>query len=310
MPNAPERQASGLVTDVDWSRRAELADLLRASRTRLARPAVPGARRRGFRQEDVASLAGLSLRRYAAFERGEFIPSPGVIDQIAAALQMADAERSALHVLAAEQDPPRPVGRPAEGTPRRPSAALRKLVSHLDPYPAALTDETWTVLHHNDALDTWSNGWFTATDPAHRHLVAYLFSDMAAAFLPDVRAIRRARMAMLRYQYTRNLSPRFRDIVDRLTAGSAETANLWRQHEVAFAPHEYSIRLRADRGIVEAHVLFAPLSPRLWSFTMVLPPGILPPGMAPTRADRSQPDPPGQPGRPPPGRGNASDAPA
>lgn len=52
----------------------------------------------------MAALAGLSLRRYAAFDRGEFIASPATIDQIAAALQMPDPERSALHVLAAEQD--------------------------------------------------------------------------------------------------------------------------------------------------------------------------------------------------------------
>jgi len=39
-------------------------------------------------------------------------------------------------------------------------------------------------------------------------------------------------------------------------------------------PHEYAVRLRANRGIVDAHVLFTPLSPRLWSFTMVLPPDI------------------------------------
>jgi hypothetical protein len=147
----------------------------------------------------------------------------------------------------------------------------------LDPYPAALTDETWTVLHHNDALDAWSDGWFAATDPAHRHLVAYLFSDSATAFLPDVRAIRRAHMAMLRYQYTRNLSPRFRDIVDRLTAGSPEAAGLWARHEVAFAPHEYSVRLRADCGTVDAHVVFTPISPWLWSFTVILPSGIHPP---------------------------------
>ncbi len=274
MPTTPERQASGLVTDVDWTRRAELADLLRASRARLARPALPRARRRGLRQEDVASLAGLSLRRYAAFERGEFVASPGMIDQIAVALQMPDAERSALHVLAAEQDPPRQLSLARQDAPRPPSAALRELVKHLDPYPAALTDETWTVLHHNDALDAWSGGWYTAADAADRHLVACLFSESAAVFLPDVHAIRRASVAMLRYQYTRNLSPRFRRIIDRLTAGSPEAADLWRRHEVAFAPHEYPVRLRADCGIIDAHVLFTPLSPRLWSFTMVLPPGI------------------------------------
>jgi len=262
------------MTDVDWTRRAELADLLRASRARLARPAIPGARRRGLRQEDVASLAGLSLRRYAAFERGEFVAPPRMIDQIAVALQMPDAERSALHVLAAEQDPPRPVSRPSGVTPARLSGALRELVSHMDPYPAALTDETWTVLHHNEAMDTWSGGWYSAADAADRHLVAYLFSENAEVFLPDVHAIRRTLVATLRYQYTRNLSPRFRGIIDRLTAGSPEAAELWARHEVAFAPHEYAARLRADGGIVNAHVLFTPLSPRLWSFTMILPPSI------------------------------------
>jgi transcriptional regulator with XRE-family HTH domain len=277
MPTTPECQASGPMTDADWTRRAELADLLRASRARLALPAIPGARRRGLRQEDVASLAGLSLRRYAAFERGEFVATPAMIDQIAEALQMPDAERSALHVLAAEQDPPRPVSRPTQSTPARPSGALRELVSHLDPYPAALTDETWTVLHHNESLDAWSGGWYTAANAADRHLVAYLFSDSAEAFFPDVHAIRRAGIARLRYQYTRNLSPRFRRIINRLTAASPEAADLWARHEVAFAPHEDVVRLRADRGIVDAHVLFTPLSPRLWSFTMVLPPGIRPP---------------------------------
>jgi transcriptional regulator with XRE-family HTH domain len=191
MPTTSERQANNSVTDADWTRRAELADLLRASRARLGRPATPGTRSRGLRQEDVASLAGLSLRRYAAFERGEFAASPGMIDQIAVALQMPDAERSALHVLAAEQNPPRPVSRPTQGTPTRPSGALRELVSHLDPYPAALTDETWTVLHHDEALDAWSGGWYTAADAADRHLIAYLFSENAEAFLPDVHALRR-----------------------------------------------------------------------------------------------------------------------
>jgi MmyB-like transcription regulator ligand binding domain len=190
---------------------------------------------------------------------------------------MPDAERSALHVLAAEQDPPRPVSRPRQDTPCPPSGALRELVSHLDPYPATLTDETWTVLHHNEALDAWSGGWYTAADAAGRHIVAYLFSQSAEVFLPDVHTIRWASIARLRYQYTRNLSPRFRRIIDRLIARSPEAAELWARHEVAFAPHEDAVRLRADRGIVDAHVLFTTLSPRLWSFTMVLPPGIRPP---------------------------------
>jgi transcriptional regulator with XRE-family HTH domain len=272
--------ASGVrITSADWLWRAELTDLLRACRARVALPAIPGTRGGGPRQEDVAHLAGMSLRRYAAFERGEFTPPAGMVDQVAAALRMSDAERSALHVLATGQDPPRPVTRPAQGRPREPSTALRGLVSHMDPYPAALTDETWKVLYFNDAMNAWAGGWYAATDPADRHLVRYLFSEGAKDALPDVHAIRRASLAMLRYQYTRNLaSPGFTQFVARLTASSAEAAQVWARHEVAFPPHEYPVRVRhASHGIIDAHVLFVPVSPRLWTYTMVLPAGIKPP---------------------------------
>lgn len=267
------------MTGTDWTWRAELADLLRACRSRLARPAVPGSRHGGFRQEDVASIVGLSLRRYGAFERGEFTPPAGMVDQVAAALQMSDAERSALHVLATGQDPPRLVTRLAQDTPREPSKALLDLVAHLDPYPAALTDETWTVLHYNSAMNAWASGWYDHATPADRHLVRYLFSATAEGSLPDVRDVRQASMAMLRYQYTRNLStPGFPRLIERLTESSPEAARLWAQHEVAFPPHEYPIRVRhPGHGTIDAHVLFVPVNPRLWTYTMILPPGIQPP---------------------------------
>lgn len=271
-------KASVTSTDWDWTWRAELGDLLRACRARVSRPAVPGGRRDGLRQEDVASLAGLSLRRYAALERGEFTPTPGVVDQVAAALQMTEAERSALHVLATGQDPPRPVTRPTAALSHKPSKALRELVTHMG-YPAALTDETWAVLRYNDELNSWSGGWYDAAEPADRHLIRYLFSRHAEGLLPDVHAIRRVSMAVLRYQYTRNLaSPGFARLIARLTASSPEAADLWARHEVVFPPHEYQVRLRhASAGVINAHVLFVPVSPWLWIYVMALPPGIQPP---------------------------------
>ncbi len=174
-PTDPGRPAASrhgqLAAGADWGWRGELADLLRACRARLARPPVPGNRTGSLRQEDVASLAGLSLRRYAAFERGEFTPPAAMVDQVAAAMQMSAAERSALHVLATGQDPPRPLSRLAQDPPREPSKALRDLVSHMEPYPAALTDETWTLLHYNPAMNAWTGGWYDAADPGARHLV-------------------------------------------------------------------------------------------------------------------------------------------
>jgi hypothetical protein len=232
-----------------------------------------------MRQEDVANLAGLSLRRYAAFERGEGVPPASTVDQVAAALRMSEAERSALHVLATGQDPPRPVTGPAPDPPLEPSQALRDMVTRMDPYPAALTDETWTLLHYNSAMNAWAGAWYDTAAIGDRHLVRYLFSKTAEGFLPDVHPIRRAGLAMLRYQYTRNIAaPGFTDLVTRLTADSAEAAELWARHEVAFPPHEYPVRVRhAGGGTIEAHVLFVPVNPRLWIYTMIVPPGIRPP---------------------------------
>jgi hypothetical protein len=192
---------------------------------------------------------------------------------------MTPAERSALHVLATGQDPPRPVTQPGQEQPHEPDTALRDLVGRLDPCPAALTDETWTLLHHNPAMNAWAGGWYDSADPAERHLVHYLFSESAGELLPDLLAVRRASMAMLRYQYTRNLAaPRFRSLIERLTVSSPEAAALWARHEVAFPPHSYPIRVRHPAlGIVDAHVLFVPVSPLVWLYTMVLPPGIQPP---------------------------------
>ena len=120
--------------DAAWRRRSELSDLLLSCRSRLARQ-DPEGHERGLRQQDVADLIGISARYYASFERGE-IDKPGVhlVESVAAALRMSDAQRSALHVLALSQDPPMPgpAGWPPGSLPAIPPA-LRELVRRLDP---------------------------------------------------------------------------------------------------------------------------------------------------------------------------------
>src|SRR5260370_24911440 len=101
--------------NAEWRRGAELTGLLRACRPRRARPA-PDGNRAGLRQEDAADLAGLSVRRYAAFERGEIAsPLPEMVESVASALRMTMAERSALHILATGHDPLLPPGPPGDG---------------------------------------------------------------------------------------------------------------------------------------------------------------------------------------------------
>jgi transcriptional regulator with XRE-family HTH domain len=261
--------------NADWTRREELTGLLRACRGRIASMSAR-ARGGGLRQADVAGLAGLSLRTYAKIERGEVVPPTATVDLIAAALGMSDAERSAAHVLATGQDPPRPVGRAVGDPPHEPSQALRDLVTQLGDFPAALTDETWTLLAHNPAMAAWAGGWYDTAAPDERNLILYLFSKQAEELLPDLHALRRDSIASWHYQYCRNLeSPRFAGLVTRLTQTGAEAAGLWSRHEMAWPPHEYPIRVRhPDHGLVDAHVAFSPIHPRLWLYVMITPPGI------------------------------------
>lgn len=280
--NADNKQLFGggrdMALDAERLRVDELRSLLQACRGRMVRPVQDG-RGRGLRQQDAADLAGLSHRYYADIERGQRAASAALIDQLASALQMTAAERSAAHVLAVGQDPPRPVSRALHVPAPEPGQALREIVRQLGPYPAALTDEMWTFRLHNEATTAWSAGWYDRADPPARNMLLYLFTGEAEASLPDVDDLRRYWLAALRYQYARNLSsPRAGDLVGRLLE-LPQAAAMWKLHEVVIPPHQYPVRIRhPERGIVDAHVVLTPLHPSLWLYVMHLPPGTDPPG--------------------------------
>jgi transcriptional regulator with XRE-family HTH domain len=105
---------------------AEVREFLRTRRARLT-PAqsgiIGGGRRRvsGLRREEVAMLAAVSADYYAKMERGNLAGvSPEVLDSVARALQLDDAETEHLHDLAHAAAPAliRRRARTAEGTLR------------------------------------------------------------------------------------------------------------------------------------------------------------------------------------------------
>lgn len=85
----------------------DASDFLRTRRERLT-PELAGLptwgeRRRvkGLRREEVALLAGVSVEYYVRLERGKLAgASESVLDSVATALQLEDAERAHLHDLA------------------------------------------------------------------------------------------------------------------------------------------------------------------------------------------------------------------
>ncbi|MGV8849398.1 MAG: helix-turn-helix transcriptional regulator [Propionibacteriaceae bacterium] len=87
--------------------RQDASEFLRLRRERMTpdRAGLPtwGERRRvkGLRREEVALLAGVSVEYYVRLERGNLAgASESVLDAVASALQLDDAERAHLHDLA------------------------------------------------------------------------------------------------------------------------------------------------------------------------------------------------------------------
>jgi transcriptional regulator with XRE-family HTH domain len=110
--------AAGLAhTVVVMDNRAQVREFLVSRRERISPaqaglPAYGGANRRvkGLRREEVALLAGVSIDYYVRMERGNLAgASEAVLDGIAGALQLDEAERAHLFDLAraAQPTPPR-----------------------------------------------------------------------------------------------------------------------------------------------------------------------------------------------------------
>src|SRR3977135_4482506 len=130
--------------------REELSDFLRSRRGRLT-PDELGLRsygpRRvpGLRREELAQLAGVSVDYYTRLEQGRGVhPSRSVLDAIARALQLDQAEASPLRRVAAPQSAPR-----RKTPPERVRPAIRLLLERLDRVPALVLGRRMDVLAWN-----------------------------------------------------------------------------------------------------------------------------------------------------------------
>src|SRR5690348_14124800 len=172
--------------------RRELADFLRTRRTRLRPQDVglePGPRRRiaGLRREELALLAGVSTDYYQRMEQGRDVrPSDDVLDAIARALALSDAETRHLHRLARLAR--RPVAKPSRHRPpEQVPESVRRLLR-------ALQTPALVVGRHLDLLD-WNP------------LAAALLSG-----LDDPGAERNALLALFRDPEAQQRCPQWRDM--------------------------------------------------------------------------------------------------
>jgi transcriptional regulator with XRE-family HTH domain len=237
----------------------ELGAFLKSRRDRI-RPAdvglTAGPRRRvpGLRRDEVAQLAGASVDYYIELERGSGAqPSEQMLAALARALRLSRDERDYLFQLA---DRPVPV---AGGLADHIHPGMLDLLHRLDTTPARVITDLHVTLVQNPlaaallgplpAAGGWRSGflyrWFT--EPAARAL--YPESDherTAASFVADLRA------AMARRGGD---DPEINDLVGELLHRSAQFAELWAQHDVAFRRDDRKRIVHPVLGVLEVNCL-------------------------------------------------------
>lgn len=216
----------------------ELGRFLRARRTQTSPELVgltvgPGLRRTpGLRREELATLAGISIDYYVRLERGkETRPSPSVLDALARALHLDDAEHQHLRELAARAA--RYVAEPAPPPSRTVRPHLKLILETLRPSPAYIVSRSMDLLAWNPgglALYAGLADW-----PApQRNLARYLFlHPEARGLFPDWDNLVRGCVARLRaVAGTAPDAPDLTDLVGELLLKSPDFAKLWERYDV------------------------------------------------------------------------------
>ena len=237
-------RAYGEGMDATVDLRTEIREFLRSRRARIAPelaglPAYGGNRRvEGLRREEVALLAGVSVEYYVRIERGSLAgTSDGVLDALATALQLNDAERDHLFHLARQS------GAPGGRRLRKPAAtvrpALQAVLDAMTGAPALIRNGRHDVLALNDlGRALYSPVLADPHRPANTARFVYLRPDEAQKFFVDYDHATQNAAAMLRMEMGR--SPHDEELialVGELLSGSELFRQQWATRNVRLHGH-------------------------------------------------------------------------
>lgn len=215
----------------------DIAEFLTSRRAKLTPEQVGlptyGPRRvKGLRREEVASLAGVSVEYYKRLERGQASGvSDGVLEALAAALRLDDAERAHLHDLARAVTPMAPKRR---RTVQRVRPVVQQIVDAMGT-PAIVRNSRVDYLSANALGRALYAPLFESREqPANS--ARFTFLDPAAHdFYADWERAAKDLVAHLRSEagrnpYDKNLS----DLVGELSTRSPEFRTWWAAHNVRY----------------------------------------------------------------------------
>ena len=222
--------------------RAEVREFLMTRRARVSPEAAglpAGANRRveGLRRSEVAALAGVSVEYYAKLERGAIAgASAAVLDALADALQLDDAERAHLLDLARAAD-----GIPTSGRARRRSsgrtAALRPslqwALSTISDGVAFVRDPRQNLLATN-ALGRAFYSPVIGDGGRTPNLARFQFLDPASRdFYPDWDLFAQMCVGVMRAEAGRDPhDTALQELVGELSTRSEVFRRLWAAHDV------------------------------------------------------------------------------
>ncbi|MFJ3659593.1 helix-turn-helix transcriptional regulator [Streptomyces sp. NPDC090119] len=203
---------------------------------RAGLPAGPRRRVPGLRRSEVAALADVSVEYYAKLERGNLAGvSPAVLESVARALQLDDAERAHLLHLAQAADGSDALTRPrrrhgkARWTPHR---SLQWTLDAITAGPAFVRNARMDVVAANDLARAFYSDLFTGTEQPN--LARFNFLDPASRrFYPDWDTFADICVAILRTEAGRDPYDRdLHDLVGELSTRSEEFRSRWAAHDV------------------------------------------------------------------------------
>jgi transcriptional regulator with XRE-family HTH domain len=207
--------------------REEVREFLTSRRAKIAPEQAglpPGSRRRvpGLRRSEVAALADMSVEYYAKLERGNLAGvSPSVLEALARALQLDDAERAHLLNLAQAADGTDALTRPR----RRRATDLWKPHRSLQWTLDAITANQLARAFYADLYATPGN---------QANLARFNFLDPASRrFYPDWDQAADTAVAILRTEAGRNPYDKdLHDLVGELSTRSEDFRTRWGAHNV------------------------------------------------------------------------------
>lgn len=220
-------------------KRAEVRAFLMSRRARITPEEVglpTGVKRRvqGLRRSEVATLAGVSVEYYTRMERGAISgASPEVLNSLARALRLDDAERAHLFDLAHASSP---VARPPKRRSARtwtPHDSLQWTLDAITAGPAFVRNGRMDLLAVNAlARAFYKDVYAMPGQPPNVARFTFL-DDRSRTFFPDWDLFAEVTVAILRTEAGRDPhNKELHDLIGELCTRSDEFRHLWGAHDV------------------------------------------------------------------------------